>query len=80
MGKHFKNSSELEFKDISHEAARIYVYPGGDLIEIIEPRKLHVSASGGHRIFDAAGNSWYIPGNYIAIRWNVKQGEDHFKF
>ena len=80
MGKHFKNESGLEFKDISGEEARVYMYPGGAAVTILSPRKLHVSASGGHRVFDAAGNSWYIPSDWIAIRWNVKPGEAHFTF
>ena len=80
MGKHFRNNSPLEFKDLSDEKFRVYTYPGGDTVEIIEPRKLNVSDSGGHRIFDAAGNSWYIPSGWISLRWNVKTGMPHFAF
>ena len=81
MGKHFRNStSGLEFKDLSDEKFRIYTFPGGDTITIVEPRKLNVSPSGGHRIFDAAGNSWYIPSGWIGLRWNVKPSCDHFSF
>jgi hypothetical protein len=76
----FINKSELEFKDVSAEASREYTFESGVSVLIIEPLKLNVSASGGHRIFDASGDSHYVPSGWIHLRWTAKPGAAHFDF
>ena len=74
----FKNKSGLVFKDISTEESRTYRFPGGDFVILEKPMKLHVSKSGGHRVFTADGNSHYIQSGWIHIEWTAKDGEAHF--
>lgn len=75
----FINNSDLEFKDISAEREREYAFGGGTIL-IVEPLKLNVSESGGHRIFDAQGDSHYVPAGWIHLRWTAKEGKPHFDF
>ena len=72
----FINKSGLDFKDISSEKQRQYVY-SDFTITIKEPLKLNVSKN-GHRLFDSAGNSYYVPNGYKFIIWQAKEGEAHF--
>ncbi|MES2860084.1 MAG: hypothetical protein V4701_01350 [Pseudomonadota bacterium] len=74
----FVNAAKIEFTDVSTEAWREYLFPGGDLVRIEEPLKLHVSESGGHRIFDASGLSHCISPSWIKITWHAKDGQPHF--
>lgn len=74
----FRNESGLEFSDISSEEWREYRFPGGDVIKIDRPLKLHVSESRGHRIFDAEGRSHYIPWGWIHLSWGAKDGAPNF--
>jgi len=75
----FINHSVLEFKDISAEKYRKYKFPNGDKLKIKKPLYLNVSKSGGHRVFDASGTSWYIqPKEGWYISWKVKEGEANF--
>jgi len=65
-------TEELEWKDIGSEAFRTYYFIKDSelaFITIDTPLKLHVSASGGHRIIDVDGGSWYIPSGWIALYW-----------
>lgn len=73
----FINESGLEFTDISSEKIRTYVFEGMDLA-IYEPLWLHVSDSGGHRVFSASGESHYIAPKWLAIIWEVHDGEPNF--
>jgi hypothetical protein len=73
----FKNESGLEFTDISSEARRLYVFPGGDRVHLREPLYLHVSDN-GHRVFTANGESHYIPFGWIHLSWRAKDGQPHF--
>lgn len=73
----FKNDSNLKFVDISSEAWREYRRPDA-VIRIDQPIALHVSKSGGHRVFDADGVSHYIPSGWIHLRWMVNENEPHF--
>lgn len=75
----FKNDSGLSFKDLSDEQYRVYVFPDME-IRIDNPLLLNVSASGGHRIFDAEGKSNYIPSGWRRLYWVVKEGKSHFAF
>lgn len=74
----FVNASELEFSDISSEESRQYDFSGGESVVITNPLKLNVSASGGHRIFDAFGVSHYIPAGWLHLSWETKPGQPHF--
>jgi len=75
----FNNESGLDFKDVSSEKYRKYVFPNGGELKITNPVKLHVSKSGGHRIFDAFGISWYIkPDESWYIQWKADDGQPNF--
>lgn len=76
----FINNSGLEFKDISAEKKRTYDFGDGVTVVIDQPLKINVSDSGGHRIFDAYGDSHYIPAGWIHLRWTAKHGAPHFDF
>lgn len=74
----FQNASELEFTDISSEQWREYRFLGEETVRIEAPLKLNVSASGGHRIFDAERVSHYIPAGWIHLTWMSKDGQPNF--
>jgi hypothetical protein len=76
--RQFRNDSDLEFTDISSEAWREYQFQSGAIVRIEKPLRLNVSASGGHRIFDAQGESHYIPFGWIHLRWEAKPGAPNF--
>ena len=70
-----------DWTDISSEKWRAYRMwiDGVEVIETIDnPLKLHVSASGGHRILDAEGISYYIPPKWSRITWEPNENEPHF--
>lgn len=73
----FKNDTSLVFDDISSEAWREYTFEGGEVVRIEEPLRLHVSDN-GHRIFDAAGQSHYVPAKWIHLTWQPKEGAPSF--
>lgn len=73
----FLNDSTLEFTDISSEAFREYEFEN-KTIRIEQPLKLNVSASGGHRIFDASGTSHYVPAGWLQLKWQARTGFPHF--
>lgn len=68
----------MAFVDISSELFRTYEFPDGATIQIKHPVALHVSASGGHRIWDSFGTSHYIPPKWIHLSWEVAEGEPNF--
>ena len=72
------NDTNLEFTDISSEAWREYRFEGGELVRIEEPRAIHVSEDGGHRVFDASGTSHYIPPRWIHLIWKAREGQPNF--
>lgn len=74
----FLNASDNEFEDISSEVSRTYNFGTKGFVKIVEPRKLSVSASGGHRLFDAKGQSHYIPSGWIQISWTARDGSPNF--
>lgn len=74
----FKNESENTFTDISSESYRIYEYPDGFKITVTNPLKLHVSKSGGHRLFDEQGISHYISPGWRHLSWQAKEGQPNF--
>lgn len=76
----FYESSEIdrmdrEWNDISTNEYREYLFPDGFVVRVDNPMKINVSESGGHRILDADGMSWYIPSGWRALRWI---GDPHF--
>lgn len=77
-GPKFNNKSGLQFTDISSELERRYRFVGGAWVVIQEPLWLHVSDSGGHRIFDAEGRGHYIPVGWIQLTWLPKPGAPSF--
>lgn len=78
----FINKSTHEFIDISSEEYRQYVFLSPDgapvAMRFHRPLKLSVSASGGHRLFDAEGDCHYIPAGWITLSWKAKEGQPHF--
>jgi hypothetical protein len=74
----FKNESPFDFTDISSEEYRIYEFNNGKTVMITEPLKLSVSKSGGHRIYDNAGISHYIPQGWLHLSWRSKPGKPNF--
>ncbi len=75
--KNFKNKSPYEFLDISSEKFREYVFLGKGTIRIDNPLKIAVSKS-GHRVFDAAGVSYFIPNEWQHIYWVAKNNQPNF--
>lgn len=73
----FVNESGLQFTPIDCEALRFYEWPT-HTVRIEKPLWLHVSESGGHRIFDAAGCCHYIPPGWSHLYWFAREGRPHF--
>ena len=72
----FINGSELDFNDISSERSRMYTFQNGRKLRIFRPQYLHVSKSGGHRIYDALGYSHYVqPAQGWSIRWRTAKNQ-----
>jgi hypothetical protein len=70
----FINGSELSFSDISSELKRKYTFPNGHTLTIKEPLVLNVSASGGHRVYNKKGVSYYVqPKEGWFIKWTSKK-------
>jgi hypothetical protein len=68
------------FRDLTDETFRTYEFPSGESVTIDKPQSLNVSASGGHRVLDAAGTGHYIPPKWIHLYWGVKIGRKPFAF
>lgn len=77
QNREFDNQSSNKFTDISSEQYREYIFPNGDKVRVDQPLQLSVSTS-GHRLFDAAGVSHYIPKGWIQLSWKAKDGQPHF--
>ena len=74
----FRNESCFVFIDISNESERIYTFSTGHTYCVDHPEKLHISASGGHRIFDGEYSHYIQPLEGWAIHWLAKDGDPHF--
>jgi hypothetical protein len=74
----FWNESGLEFTDISTEQFREYTFAGGQILRIENPLQLNISESGGHRIFDAQGFSYYVPKGWLHLKWQARKGQPNF--
>lgn len=66
-----KVSDKLDWLDINHETLRVYEFPNGHRVTIVNPMLLNVSASGGHRILDAKDVAHYIPSGWVHIYWKT---------
>ena len=77
--REFINESGLEFTDISSEKFRRYTFSDGRIVHIDNPLFLHVSKSGGHRVFSEEGVSYYIqPSEGWFINWVARKGKPNF--
>lgn len=74
----FNNATNLVFTDIQSEEYREYEFDSGRILKITAPLKLNVAPSGGHRLYDEAGVSHYIPKGWIALRWKARVGQPNF--
>ena len=75
----FINHSDLVFTDISSELYREYTFSNGGKLLISQPLYLNVSASGGHRVYDGNGISYYIhPAQGWYISWQAEDGKPNF--
>lgn len=75
----FVDEANLSWNDISSEAYRVYEFSDTE-IKIINPLKLNVGRSGGHRVFDRQGVSHYIPGGWRHLYWEpVTDGPNFVK-
>jgi hypothetical protein len=75
----FINMSDHVFTDISSEQVRKYTFPNGNTLTIDRPLYLSVSPSGGHRVFDANGKSYYVNiAQSWYIEWVAQIGRPHF--
>ena len=75
----FVNMSDIEFRDISTEMWREYVYQKGFRVRIDHPIKLGIAKSGSHRVWDGETSFWLRPG-FMLIIWKAKEGLPHFIF
>ena len=73
----FINESGLKFINISSEEKRIYHFSDGRTLTINYPLKLHVSKSGGHRLYDAI-NCYYVVPKWNYITWVSIKGKPNF--
>jgi len=74
----FKAPEGMNFRDISAEKFRVYVFDSGAKVTINNPVYLNVSKNGGHRVFDASGVSHYIPYKWIHLYWEPRDGKPNF--
>lgn len=74
----FINKSENEFKDISEESHRTYVWSKDEYLFIENPMRLHVSESGGHRVAALNGQQYYVRPGWLYVTWEVDDGKSTF--
>jgi hypothetical protein len=78
MGTEFRNATELEFTEILDELERTYHFPGGEVVTLQRVRRLHVSESGGHRLWCEDGSCHYVPTGWLHLCWTVSVGGANF--
>lgn len=71
-----KTNSSLDWKDISSEEYRTYIFPNNEKVTIDKPKTISISKN-GHKIFDSEGLSHYIPYGWIHLHW---KGDPPFAF
>lgn len=77
-----RNDTPLKFSKLDDNWREYdYAAPDGKIVTITieNPRFLNVNPiHGAHRIVDECGVVHYMPGNFLALRWCVKDGTPHF--
>lgn len=74
------NIGGLTFRDISSEEWREYYFTDGSFLRIEYPVGLNISEN-GHRIFNEAGESFYVSkDDFTYIKWRAKKGQPPFVF
>lgn len=69
--------------DLTKEAWREYLLPGGDTYKITLPVALYVrrkELGDSHRVLDAAGIVHYVPERWTILRWQPKTPADPVQF
>lgn len=74
------HTTDLEFKDISTEVYREYMYSNGGVLRVEKPIQIAISRSGNHRIITEDGMSYIVAPQWLAIRFKVKPGAANFSF
>jgi len=69
----------FEEHNINNEKVRVYTYEAHS-IEIWDPIRLFISASGSHRVQDAEGLCHYIPPGWQLLSWDPKDFHDPVQF
>jgi len=69
----------FDWRDISHEEYREYVFPGGEVVRVSGTRQ-HITKSGAHKIDGVDGLGHYIPAGWVHLRWKEKPGYERFPF
>lgn len=80
--KEFIVGASLDFKDVTDELYREFVFPGGDVVRVDAPALINVKAppngrrpgGGSLRIIHLDGSVTYIPYGWIALRWFPRPG------
>ena len=89
----YSDNPDLEFKDISSEKFRTYVYPptrvGEPNNEFRIERPAVISykapvqawtAGGSHRVIDKDGRAYYVPSGWIGIYWDKSPGDKPYNW
>jgi hypothetical protein len=59
--------------DIKSERLRVYTFSDYE-IRIDGPETLYITENGGHRVQDTVGWVYYIPKNWIGLKWMPRKG------
>jgi hypothetical protein len=80
------NNPNLEFRDISAELWRTYVYPDGSEVTIKHPVAValtHTSkpfGGGSHRVVDRDGIGHYVPSGWNHLFWDNSAGDERISW
>ena len=78
----FINATDYKFTDITGEVYREYTYISESgtktILRFERPALLHVSESGGHRLFTSDGKSHYIKNGWVSVSWETFEGLPNF--
>lgn len=78
--REFSHTTDLQFRDLTTEEYREYMYNNGGVLRILQPWKLAISRSGNHRVATLDDFSYIIVPGWIAIRVKKKVGTPAFTF
>ena len=86
-GRLITSDPDLNFRDIAAEMYRVYVYPDGSEVKIVNPIAVAVKAppagivgGGSHRVLDVQGVSNYIPAGWIHLYWTNHEKYPYYQF